>query len=624
MSIEARTGVELIPLRVLTANPSRSAPQLSPDGLRIAYTAPVDGVMNLHVALLPETVGEVVTHDRGRGIQNFRWAWDDRHLLYLQDVDGDENYHLHAVDIVTGVVRDLTPLSDVRVQIAGLSPRHPDALLAQINAEVPSRLDLYRIAIPSGELVKVAEGQNFARWLVDLELRGRGGLRPREDGGIELSVRDDDTSPWRVLWAAGPDEDDALSTALVDDTWLSADGMSIYLSTSKGTDTRHILRVDARTGHVLEVVVEDDRHDVIGVQRDPVTALPRLASVERDHREWIVIDRSLGPDWAAARMLADSDADVELVSRDRSDRLWILSYATASSGATYRLFDRESGTAAELWDSRPDLAPYTLAPVEPFAFTASDGLEITGYTTFPVGVERRSLTTVMLVHGGPIDRDSWELSPRVQLLANRGYLVVQVNYRGSWSFGRRFIDAGKREWAGKMHRDVIEAAEWAVAHGYADRERIAIMGGSYGGYEALVGVSFTPEFFKCAVSMYGPCNLITLSETIPPYWIAEKRYFEEHIGRLDADRELMWERSPLRLADQIRVPVLLIYGERDPRIKISEGVQIREALERSGVDFQYVTFPDEGHGFVRPENNFKALQLSERFLAKHLGGRAEG
>jgi dipeptidyl aminopeptidase/acylaminoacyl peptidase len=288
------------------------------------------------------------------------------------------------------------------------------------------------------------------------------------------------------------------------------------------------------------------------------------------------------------------------------------------------VWDRTARTSTFLFENQPELARYELAAMEPFSFTARDGLEVHGFLTFPPGVERRDLPAVVHVHGGPWGaRHEWGYTPGNQWLANRGYACIEVNYRGSGGYGKAFLNASAQEWAGRMNDDLIDALEVAIGEGWVDRDRVAIFGGSYGGYAALVGATFTPDVFRCAVDYVGPSNLVTLLETIPPYWFGVAKQFDKLLGNPERDRDFLWERSPLSRIDDIRIPLLIAQGANDPRVKQAESEQIVEALVKRGIEHEYLLFPDEGHGFVRPENRMRFYRAVEQFLARHLGGRAE-
>jgi dipeptidyl aminopeptidase/acylaminoacyl peptidase len=314
---------------------------------------------------------------------------------------------------------------------------------------------------------------------------------------------------------------------------------------------------------------------------------------------------------------------VHIQSADDEDRRWVVSLVIDDGPARTYLFDRGDKSATLLFEDRPELINYELAAMGPFSFQARDGLTIHGYLSFPPGVERDNLPTVLNVHGGPWGRDVWGFDPEVQWLANRGYLCVQVNFRGSTGYGKDFTNAGDREWGAKMHDDLIDAVDWVVGEGYANRDKVCIYGGSYGGYAALVGATFTPAVFSCAIDIVGPSNLKTLLESVPPYWVAALEQFNRRVGNPATEEEFLWSRSPLSRAGDIQVPLLIAQGANDPRVKQAESEQIVAALKEKGIDHTYMLFPDEGHGFAKPENRLKFYAAAEAFLAEHLGGRAE-
>jgi dipeptidyl aminopeptidase/acylaminoacyl peptidase len=336
---------------------------------------------------------------------------------------------------------------------------------------------------------------------------------------------------------------------------------------------------------------------------------------------YVVLDESVADDLKAVRALHPGDPS--FAGRDEADRTWLIAFNVDAGSVAYFMYDRASKTGRLLFEARPALSGYELAAMEPFSFTARDGLVVHGYATFPPGLGRANLPAVLNVHGGPQVRDAWGYHPEAQWLANRGYLCIQVNYRGSTGYGKAFVAAGDREWGGKMHDDLVDAVDYAVAQGWADRSRVAIYGGSYGGYAALVGAAFTPEVFCCAVDIVGPSNLKTLLETIPPYWAPMIAQLYRRVGNPETDEEFLWSRSPLSRARDIRIPLLIAQGANDPRVKQAESEQIVAALTEAGIDHEYMLFPDEGHGFAKPENRIKFYAAAERFLAKYLGGRHE-
>jgi dipeptidyl aminopeptidase/acylaminoacyl peptidase len=360
---------------------------------------------------------------------------------------------------------------------------------------------------------------------------------------------------------------------------------------------------------------------VSGVRLNPDTKEPQIVTVLKDRSEYLVLDPSVADDLTAIRAL--DPGDPSFVSADHSDQTWLIAFTNDSGPVRFFAFDRASRQGSFLFEHQPALSQYTLAPMEPFSFKARDGLVIHGYATFPVGEPRTSLPMVLDVHGGPWARDAWGYNPEAQWFANRGYLAIQVNFRGSTGYGKAFVNAGDREWGAKMQDDLTDAVGYAVAQGWADPKRIAIYGGSYGGYAALAGATFTPDLYCCAVDIVGPSNLKTLIETVPPYWAPMIAQFHRRVGDPSKDEKFLWSRSPLSRADQIRIPLLIAQGANDPRVKQAESEQIVEAMRAAGIEYEYMLFPDEGHGFAKPENRMRFYTAAEKFLARHLGGQVE-
>jgi dipeptidyl aminopeptidase/acylaminoacyl peptidase len=613
--------VDLIPRSVLFGNPERTSPRMSHDGSQLGWIAPRDGVLNVWVAPIGESDGvdwaaaRAVTDDTDRGVRVFGWAWDGRHLLYVQDVGGDENWRLYDVDLVTGERRDLTPFEKIHAQIIGSSKRRPTEVLVGINADNPQLHDVYRLDLVTGNLVKEIENPGYAGWLADEDLVVRCALAPLPDGSLDVLVRDSAPADWRTLLTI-PAEDVTSSDVVS----FSGDGRSLVMISAAGADTGRLTRVDLATG-ATTVLAEDPEADVAGAVLDPDTRDPQIVMILKDRMTYAVLDPSVEEDLKAIRGLHPGDP--MFLGRDEADQTWLVGFTVDAGSITFYMYDRPSKSGRLLFEARPALSSYTLAAMEPFSFMARDGLEIHGYVTFPPGQGRSSLPAVLDVHGGPQVRDSWGYNPEAQWFANRGYLCVQVNYRGSTGYGKAFVAAGDREWGGKMHDDLIDAVSYVTRQGWADPSRVAIYGGSYGGYAALVGAAFTPGVFRCAVDIVGPSNLKTLLETIPPYWAPMIAQLYRRVGNPETDAEFLWSRSPLSRARDIRIPLLIAQGANDPRVKQAESEQIVAALTEAGIEHEYLLFPDEGHGFAKPENRIRFYTAAERFLARYLGGRYE-
>lgn len=607
------TTVPLIPLEVLFGNPEKMSPQISPDGSRMAYIAPDEGVLNVWVGTTGQDDYRPVTKDRDRGVRFFLWAHDNRHLLYIQDQGGDENWRVYTVDLNTGDVVDRTPFEGVQARIQAHSKHFPHEVLIGLNKDNPQLHDVWHLDLRTGELTKRFANPGFVGLDADHQLQVRAAISIRPDGGQDVLVRETEDAEWRKVISFDPE--DALFSRVAG---FTGDGRGLFLISSKDANTARLVRFDITNGESV-VLAEDPDYDVSNVVFHPDTHEPLWATVVKERVHHMVLDPSVAGDLASLATV--QQGDFEIIGRDHSDRTWLAAYTTDDGPVSYYSFDRETKAATFLFDHRPVLRQYTLAKMEPFSFTSRDGLTIHGYVSFPPGLERRNLPTVLNVHGGPWWRDSWGFDPEIQAFANRGYLCVQVNFRGSTGYGKKFLNAGNREWGARMHDDLIDAVEYVVAQGWADRQRIAIFGGSYGGYAALVGATFTPDVFACAVAIVGPSNLKTFIETVPPYWQPAIALLHTRIGNPQTEEDFLWSRSPLSRVDQIKIPLLIVHGANDPRVKQAESEQIVAAMKQKGIDHEYMLFPDEGHGFDKPENRLKFYAAAEKFLAKHLGGR---
>jgi dipeptidyl aminopeptidase/acylaminoacyl peptidase len=519
-----------------------------------------------------------------------------------------------SLDEATPTTRDLTPFDKFQAQVIEVDKKFPDQLLVGLNKDNPQLHDVYRLELSTGELSKVADNPGFAGWVVDADFAVRGAVLPKPDGGMQLLTRDTPDDEWRPLLDIGPD--DALTTAPIA---FSLDGRRLLAISSLGFNAGRLVWVDLATAEP-EVIAEDPHADVAGVRIHPDSRLVQLVAFQKDRTELVVTDPSIQADIDALQAL--SHGDIALQNRDNADRTWLVGFVVDDGPVPYYAWDRDTRKATFLFDHQPELSKYTLARMEPFEYQSRDGLTIHGYLTFPPDEPRESLPTVLNVHGGPWARDSWGYNPEAQWFANRGYLCVQVNYRGSTGYGKDFVNAGDKQWGAAMHNDVIDAVDWVVNRGYADRQRVAIYGGSYGGYAALVGAAFTPDVFRCAVDIVGPSNLKTLIESIPPYWQPLVAQFHTRVGNPETEPDFLWSRSPLSRVDQIRIPLLIAQGANDPRVKQAESEQIVAALKERGIDYEYLLFEDEGHGFAKPENRLRFYAAAEAFLARHLGGRA--
>ncbi|MFB2923091.1 alpha/beta fold hydrolase [Aerosakkonema funiforme] len=611
----------LIPREILFGNPERSSPRLSPDGKYLAYIAPDDkNVLQVWLRTVGQEDDRQLTADKKRGIRIFFWTYNADQLMYMQDADGDENFHLYSVNIQSNIVRDLTPFQGVKAQPIGLDPKFPDEVLVALNLNNPQKFDVYRINLKNGAVEFDTDNPgNIVSWTSDAQFQVRAAVASTPDGGSDLLFRETADKEWDILRHWGPDEQGGPVT-------FSADGKTLYIEGNHDANADRLLALDLATRQET-VIAEDPQYDLGGVMIQPITRVIQAIAFYKDKQEWQILDQSIAEDFEAIAKVRPGEFGIS--SRDLADQNWLVVYMTDDGPVYYYAYNRDRKTSTFLFSNQPKLEGLQLAAMEPISYQARDGLTIHGYLTTPSfippvdGGDRGAVPTVLLVHGGPWARDTWGYDPEAQWLANRGYAVLQVNFRGSTGYGKDFLNAANREWAAKMHDDLIDAVNWLVEKGISDREKIAIMGGSYGGYATLVALTFTPDVFACGVDIVGPSNLITLLQSIPPYWEPLKASMYHRIGNLETEEEFLKSRSPLFFIDRIKKPLLIGQGANDPRVKQAESDQIVEAMQKANLPVEYVLYPDEGHGFARPENRLHFYAIAEEFLAKHLGGRFE-
>jgi len=609
--------VPLIPREVLFGNPERVSPELSPDGTRLAYIAPDEGVLNVWVRTVGTDDDRVITRDRDRGVRDYSWAENGRDILYVQDRDGDENWHLYQVSAEGGEERDLTPVDGIQARVIATDLNHPDTILIGMNDRDEQLHDVYRVDLTTGERELVLQNDiGSIDWTADRDLVVRVATLPTPDGGFRTLMRDGVDGEWEDLMTVHPD--DAMGSQVLG---FSRDGATLYVTASDGANAAELRAYDIASGETT-VVATDDSADVESVVFDPETKTPQAVVYWRARQDWEILDESIAKDVANLEKI--SEGDFHIIDRDRADRHWLVAHSRDRGPVVYHTYDRDTGEAEFLFSARPKLEGLPLAEMIPVSYEARDGLTIHGYLTLPVGVEPKNLPTVLNIHGGPWHRDYWGLHPEQQWLANRGYATLQINFRGSTGYGKEFVNAGDREWGGKMQDDISDGVAWLIEKGYSDPKRIAIYGGSYGGYAVLAGLTFTPDLYCCGVDIVGPSNLITFSTSIPPYWEPLRALFQRRVGDFETEEEFLKSRSPLFSVDRIRAPLYIAQGKNDPRVKVEESLQIVAALEKAGKTVTYLEFPDEGHGFAKPANRLKHYAAAEAFLAEHLGGGCEG
>ncbi|MBC7348483.1 MAG: S9 family peptidase [Candidatus Aminicenantes bacterium] len=632
----------LVPRDLLFGNPDKASVQLSPDGKYLSFLAPVNNVLNVWVGPVEDPdKAEPVTKDTNRGIRSYFWAYTNKHIIYIQDLAGDENWQVHVVDITTKEDRNLTPFEEIpgpdgkpitlpngkllrpQAQVEAVSYKFPTEILVGLNTRNPQFHDIYRLNLATGDLKLIQKNDGFMGFQIDDDYNIRFAAQMTPDGGMAL-FKPDGKGGW-LPFETIPMEDMMTTSPVTFDK----SGQVLYMIDSRGRNTAALVSVDLNTGE-KKLIFEDPRADVRAIMMHPVAKKVEAVAVEYLRVEWTVLDEAVKGDLEYLKTVCDGDLRVS--DRTLDDKYWTVAYVVDDGPVRYYFYDRENKQARFLFTNRKDLEGVKLSKMHPVVIKSRDGLNLVSYLTLPSwrdpdndGRPDKPLPMVLYVHGGPWGRDSWGLNATHQWLANRGYAVLSVNFRGSTGLGKDFINAANLEWAGKMHDDLIDAVNWAVENKIADKNKVAIMGGSYGGYATLVGMTFTPDVFACGVDIVGPSNLRTLLETIPPYWKPQFEMFASRVGdpRTEEGRKLLEERSPLTYVDRIKKPLLIGQGANDPRVKQTESDQIVKAMQEKNIPVTYVLYSDEGHGFARPENRLSFFAVSELFLARHLGGRAE-
>jgi len=621
-----RNNSSLISRDLLFGNPDRITTRISPDGSNISFLAPKDGVLNIWVgpANAPEKA-KPVTNDTSRGIRSYLWPYTSRHILYVQDANGDENWRIYSVNLSSGDILDLTPFKGVRAELRAVSINHPHEAIIAMNKRDPQYFDLYRINFETGNMTLILENKEFSDFVIDNDFQIRMASRMTEDGGMQMFLPVNITAAGNASWEPfiKIDMEDTLTTGF---SGFNKSNSVSYLIDSRGRNTAALYAYDMATKKST-LLAEDPKSDLYGIMTHPTEKTLQAVAFYYDRVAWKVLDPAIAQDIDFLKGVEDGDMSV--VSRTLDDRIWVVVFTRDNGSARYYRYDRTDKNAAFLFTDREKLEGLALAKMIPAVIKSRDGLDLVCYYSLPPksdedgnGIPNQPLPTVLYVHGGPWSRDYWGFDSIHQWLANRGYAVMSVNFRGSTGLGKSFINAGNLQWGGKMHDDLLDAVNWSVQQKIADPEKIAIMGGSYGGYAALAGLTFTPQTFACAVDIVGPSNLITLLETIPPYWKPEIEQFTKRVGdfRTEPGRKLLTERSPLSYVQRIERPLLIGQGANDPRVKQNESDQIVKAMQAKGLPVIYVLYADEGHGFARPENRLSFYAIAEAFLAAHLGG----
>jgi acetyl esterase/lipase len=608
----------LIPRRLLFDAPQRTWATISPDGKRLAFLAPVDGVQNVWLAPLHDLdAAKPLTRVTDRDVMNkLVWPHDNRHVVFFREQGGDENWQAHRIDVESGDIRPLTPGPGVRSFLQQHSAQFPGELLLSHNARDKRFYDVYRVNVATAESTLLLQNDQYAWIFTDPRFRARWGIRYGADGGFDM-INIDGPEAGRLFRSFGPE--DAMTTEPVE---VSADGNTLFWRYSQGQDRSELMAQDLVNGRA-DVLASSLEADVGEPVLDPVSCRPIAVPVVYERRRWLAIDPSAVADLDLIKSAGQGELGWFGTSDDR--KTWVAFVEPRAAAGRYLHYDRPTGTVRRLFSTRPALDDAPLVPMEPVVVTARDGLKLVCYLSRPRESAGRPGPMVLLVHGGPWARDMPDFSSTHQWLANRGYAVLSVNYRGSTGFGKEFVNAGDLEWANRMHADLLDAVDWAVGERIASPTRVAIYGASYGGYSALVGATFTPTRFACAIDLFGISNLVTFARDIPPYWKTWESVLKTRMGDVSTEegRKFLEARSPLTYVDRIVRPLLIGQGGNDVRVTATESEQIVAAMQKRKIPVTYVFYKDEGHGFRRAANRRSWSAVVEAFLAQHLGGRAE-
>jgi dipeptidyl aminopeptidase/acylaminoacyl peptidase len=599
-----------IPLRDFFKNPQSRGYSLSPDGKTLSYLAPWESRMNVWIR--PTAGGEAkrITSEKDRDIRGYFWKGND-FIIYAQDNKGDENFHLFRVNLKTDEIKDLTPFPKVRADLVDdLEDVSPTDILIQDNKRNPELFDVYRLNVATGEMkMAVQNPGHVVGWVTDHDGRV---LAATETDGVNttLLTRPDEKSPFKKVLTTNFREQLAPQ-------FYTFDNKELYAVSNIGRDKAAVVKIDPATAKETGMIYQNPDVDVDGLAYSKKRKVLTFAV----YTTWKEQRKYLDPQTEKMFETIEQKLpgyQVDAVGHDHDENQFIIAATSDRTPGSRYLFNMKSGQLTKLADVRPWLKENELAPMKPIEYKSRDGLTIHGYLTLPVGRQPKNLPVVVNPHGGPWARDVWGYDPEVQFLANRGYAVLQMNFRGSTGYGRKFWEASFKQWGKKMQDDITDGVKWLIKQGVADPKRIAIYGGSYGGYATLAGVTFTPDLYAAAVDYCGPSNMFTFMKTIPPYW---KPFLDEMyamVGNPKKDKTLLASESPLQHSDQIKTPLFIAQGAQDPRVNKAESDQMVASLKKRGVDVEYMVKENEGHGFHNEENRFDFYQAMEKFLDRHL------
>ncbi|MFY9590349.1 S9 family peptidase [Rickettsia endosymbiont of Halotydeus destructor] len=614
---------QIIPREVLFGNPDKARVSMTHDGKYILYVAPKDGVLNIWMAPADDiSKAEAITHDKGRGIRSYAKAYNNKNILYTQDFNGDENDRIYSYNIETKETKLLTPERGVKAGIAGVSYKKPNEILIYLNERNPEYFDIYKLNLDTLEKELIYKNDRFTDYVADENLNLRFGSLLDKDGAVEYyELKDGEPELFTKI-----SMEDSFNTSILG---FDASGEILYMLEGRNRNTSALKAITLATGSE-EILAEDAKADIGLFAVHPTKQTPQAVSIDYDRTSCKILDKDIEEDIKYLQALDRGDLIIN--SRTLDDKTWIIAFNSDNAPVKFYKYDRANQKAEFLFTNRKELEQYNLAKMIPVIIKSRDGLDLVSYITFPNDVKLDSnnipdkkVPLIINVHGGPWARDSWGYDPEHQWLANRGYAVLSINYRGSTGFGKDFLNAGNLEYAGKMHDDLIVGVNWAIKNNIVDSDKVAIMGGSYGGYATLVGLTMTPDVFACGVDVVGMSNLLTHVQSKAPYITPILSIYKTRIGPWDTEeeREFLRQRSPINFVDNIKKPLFIAQGAHDVRVAQAESEQIVNAMKAKHIPVVYALYKDEGHGFGKPGNRISYYALAEQFLAKILKGRTE-
>lgn len=620
----------LIQRKILFGDKEKSMVMLSPDAYYLSYLAPHNNSLNIWLAPLKEyKSAEPIIKDLLSNVHGFTWAYTNKHILYIQDKNGNEEYFINCLDINTKKIVNLTPIKNgVSAYFLSKRLKYPTKIIIRLNERSSNCYDLYEIDIITKRKKLILKDNNYSDFIIDNDLNLRFIVRMNKNGDREILRI---VSKKNYLPVITIDKENDFNTYILG---FDQSNSKIYFvdSRERNTSALKLLPIDDDNNPLNSkaiILAEDSKADLNNIVMHPTSLNVQAVSFYYLRENWQLIDKSLEDDWKRIQNI--NDGDFNIVSKSIDDYQWIIEYYNDNGPSYYYHYNRKIKKTNLLFSDNDNLLINNLSKMEPIIIKSRDNLDLVCYLSKPKIISQKGdkinkpMPMVLLVHGGPWDRDYWGFDPVHQWLTNRGYIALSVNYRGSVGFGKNFINIADKEWGGAMQCDLIDVVEWAIKKKITNPDKIAIMGVSYGGYAALAGLTFTPDLFACAIDIMGPSNLITFLESLPSYWESEKELFKKRIGdhTTKEGRELLKMRSPIEFANKIKKPLLICQGGNDPRVKKIESDQIAKKIKDRKIDMIYTFFPDEGHGFDKAENRLSFFAVAEFFLSKHLNGRFE-